>query len=144
MHLPGAGLDGPALVGLVLGGSVAWTLTYGFAVWFGTDRAPADGRRVAAVGAAGAVAALLLTVLAAGLSVLVETVSGLGVPVWLSLYVVAGPLGLLLTLAYGEYATGRGRSGDPAQWLGLGAVAGFAVWPAVEYLAVLAVVAVLG
>jgi len=139
VHLPGT--DAASLVGLVAGGSLAWALVYGFAVWFGLDR-PFTARRLAGVAAAGGVAALLLGASAAGLSATIAAVSGIDVSAWLSLWVVAGPLGLLLTLLYHD------RVGDepaePAQWLGLGAVAGFAVWPVVEYLAVVAAVAVFG
>ncbi len=137
MHLPGT--DAASLVGLVAGGSVAWALTYGFAVWFDLDR-PFAARRLGAVAAAGGVAALLLGATAVGLSAAIAAVSGIDVPAWLSLWVVAGPLGLLLTLLYHD----RVDVEDPDQWLGLGAVAGFAVWPVVEYLAVVAAVAVLG
>jgi hypothetical protein len=136
---PAAGFDGLSLVGLVLGGSLAWTLVYGFAVWFDVDETPPTARRLAAVAGAGAVAALALALVAAGLSGLIETVSGIPVPVWISLWVVAGPLGLLLTIAYHDRV-----GGDPAQWLGVGAVAGFAVWPAVEYLVVVVTVTAVG
>lgn len=139
MHLPGIGFGGPSLAGLVAGGAVAWTLVYAFAVWFEIDRSGVTGRRLAVVAGGGALSALLLAAVAAGLSGLIESISAIAVPVWLSLWVVAGPLGLLLTLAYHDRV-----GGDPAQWLGLGALAGFAVWPAVEYLAVLVVVQVLG
>lgn len=138
MHVPGVGLGGPSLVGLVLGGVATWTLVYGFAVWFGLDRSGLHGDRVVVVGFAGAGAAGLLAAAAVGLSALVAAVSDVEVSVWLSLWVVAGPLGLLLTLAYHERV-----GGDPAQWLGLGALAGFAVWPVVEYLSVLVAVTVL-
>ena len=137
MHLPGT--DAASLVGLVVGGSLAWALTYGFAVWFDLD-APFTGRRLAAVAAGGGVAALALGATAVGLSSGIAAVSGIRVSPWLSLWVVAGPLGLLLTLAYHDRVGGD----EPAQWLGLGAVAGFAVWPVVEYLAVVVAVAVLG
>lgn len=139
MHLP-SGVGAASLVGLVAGGGLAWALTYGFAVWFDLDRSGLTGRRLAAVAAAGGLAALVLGATAAGLSAGIAAVSGIRVSAWLSLWVVAGPLGILLTLAYHDRVGGE----DPAQWLGLGALAGFAVWPVVEYLAVLGAVAVLG
>jgi len=140
VHLP-TGLDAPALVGLVAGGSLAWTLIYGFAVWYGIDRSGVTGRRLAAVAAAGGLAALALAAVAVAVSAAIGALSGFTVPVWISLWVAAGPLGLLLTLAHHERLGGQA---DPAKWLGLGAVAGFAVWPAVEYLAVVVVVSAIG
>jgi hypothetical protein len=135
VHFP-SGFDLVSLAGLAAGSTAAWTFVYGFAVWYGIDHPRLTGRRLTAVAAAGGTTALPLAAVAAVLSAALGAVSGVAVPVWLSLWAAAGPLGLLLTLAYHERLGGRAA---PAKWLGLGALAGFAVWPALSYLAVAAV-----